>query len=257
MVEQRTENPRVGGSNPPPGTIPPAAVPIRETCSSREAARVGSDGRAAAVVERALVVDDHPIIHEALKPLLLDRGVGTVSAAFSMTAGFQAYRREKPDVMIVDVNLGDDRLSGTTLIRRIRARDAETPILALSFYPAAAVEAQAVAAGASGFVEKSRSPAEILDAVFGAVAGFRAQSAASPEPRPARPSGASGLPDMNAREIRTLSLLGRGRTYKQISQDLGLSYGTVAGVGALLKYRFKAQNLQELVRIAAMLLFMG
>ncbi|PZQ14346.1 MAG: DNA-binding response regulator [Ancylobacter novellus] len=205
------------------------------------------------VIGRALVVDDHPIIHEALKPLLLDRGVGAVSAAFSMLAGFQAYRRDRPDLMIVDVNLGDDRLSGTSLIRRIRKRDAATPILALSFYPAAAVETQAIAAGASGFVEKSRSPAEILDAVFRAAGG----SFTSGPQTSRRPADPSGLPDMNMREIKTLSLLGRGRTYKQISHDLGLSYGTVAEIGALLKYRFKAQSLQELVRIAAMLLFVA
>lgn len=207
-----------------------------------------SDG---VVIASALVVDDHPLIHEGFRHLLAGLGAREVAAEATALAAFRAYRRRRPDLMIVDMNLASDPMAGASLIRRIRKVDGALPILGLSAYPQRDVAMLAERAGADGFVDKSGSATDLLAMIRSVVERSRCEPPGRRGPRPHEPAGFS------AREVRTLDLLGKGRNYKQIAADLGVSYKTVAETGALLKFKLKAGTMQELVRAAVMMLFVG
>ncbi len=82
---------------------------------------------------RVLVVDDHPIVRQGLS-LLIDREpdlmvCGHAEEAHSATQAIVALR---PDVLLLDISLGGQ--DGLELLKQVRARDADLPILILSMH---------------------------------------------------------------------------------------------------------------------------
>lgn len=78
---------------------------------------------------RVLVIDDHPVVLQACAQLLEDAGVENIVQALSLADGISLYRKHKPDVIIVDLNVGTGALSGLSFIRRLRVHDQRTPVL--------------------------------------------------------------------------------------------------------------------------------
>lgn len=201
----------------------------------------------------ALVVDDHPIVLEGCRRVLLDAGFDEVLEAGTPLAGFRLYRRAKPELMIVDLAIRGFGLAGLALIRRLRLNDDRTPILVFSMHGDPVIARRALKAGATGFLAKDTDPRTLAEAIEKvrrnqpfiahdmaveiALLGARAEAQKN---------------DFTARELETLTLLGEGRSYGQISDALGVSYKTVANTCSTLKEKLNAHSLQDLVRRAVM-----
>ena len=71
----------------------------------------------------ALIIDDHPIVLQGCRRVLLDAGVATVMEARDVASGYRLYRRRRPDIAIVDLSLQGKGLAGLSLIQRIKAHD--------------------------------------------------------------------------------------------------------------------------------------
>lgn len=204
-------------------------------------------------MSRALVLDDHPIVLKGCKAVLLEAGFDEVLEAATPLAGFQLYRKRRPELVIVDLAISGEGFAGLTFIRRLRVHDTRTPILVFSMHGEAVIARRALNAGATGFATKDSGPKAFLEAIDKVrrhqpyIDHELAVQVAMLGSRTGRQAS-----DLTARELQTLALLGEGKAYAQIADNLGVSYKTIANTCSTLKDKLKASTLQDLVRIAVM-----
>lgn len=198
-----------------------------------------------------LVIDDHPIVLQGCRCLLEDWGVERVLEASTALAGYRLFRREKPNMVIVDLALHGRGLGGILLVRRLRMHNARIPILVFSMHGDPMIASRALEAGADGYVLKDTSSGALMEA-FDRVR--RGQPYISPElaMQVAMLGARKDMPlaDVTQREFQILSLLADGRDYTQIAEELGVSYKTVANACSHLKTKLGAASLPELIRRA-------
>jgi DNA-binding NarL/FixJ family response regulator len=119
---------------------------------------------------RVLVVDDHPVLRAGLEAVLRSEpGFRCVGAAEDGAAMWRLLRRTRPDVVILDHRLGSE--DGIELCRALRSEPVPPAILLYTADPGSALEREALAAGASGLVDKAVDVDVLFDAIR--VAGRR------------------------------------------------------------------------------------
>jgi DNA-binding NarL/FixJ family response regulator len=113
---------------------------------------------------RVLLVDDHPMVREALRDLI-DREVDLTvcGEAEDRDGALAAVADSRPDLAIVDLQLRDS--DGLELVRDIRQRHPETLTLVLSMYDESVYAEQAMLAGASGYISKSKATRHLMSTV--------------------------------------------------------------------------------------------
>ncbi len=139
-------------------------------------------------------------------------------------------RKGEADVVILDVRLADG--SGLAAIGEVHAACPTTKVLVFTSHAHDDVVLAAVSAGASGFLTKDVSAAELIDAIRRLAAG---QSLLDPEVtagvlerlRRVRPIGDEGMARLSTRELEVLSLVADGRSNEEIARTLFLSEKTV------------------------------
>jgi len=202
-----------------------------------------------------VIVDDHALFRSGVR-MELAQGVRVVGEAGSVEAAVTTIRATEPDVVLLDVHMPDG--GGLAVIRTIAAEMPEVNFLALSVSDAPEDVIDLVRCGARGYVTKTISPAELLDAVIrvsrGEVvlsprlagfvldvfAGEKTQSAIDPE-----------LDGLTRREIEVLELIARGYLYKEVAQRLGVSTRTVETHVSSVLRKLNLPNRHQLARWAA------
>jgi two-component system invasion response regulator UvrY len=197
---------------------------------------------------KILLVDDHPIVRSGLRRLLQPLGDVAVTEAADAREAFRAFLAERPDLVMIDVNLPG--VGGFQLLRRLIAEDPKVKALMFSMHAEQLFAVQALAEGALGYVSKSASPEEILAAVRGVAGG-----SGYVEHRLAQDMALRRLPNsrassLKARELELLRLVGEGLSLDDIAAALGVSYKTAANNVTLLKSKLGVATTAELVRIA-------
>ncbi|MFG1343286.1 response regulator transcription factor [Xanthobacter autotrophicus DSM 431] len=201
---------------------------------------------------RVLIIDDHPIVLQGCRILLEDAGACELMEAQTAVAGYRQFRRHRPDMVIVDLALNGSGLAGLSLLRRLRAQAARMPILVFSMHADPVIASRALEAGATGYLVKDTSAADLLDAFEKVRRGqpYISHDLAL-EVALLGTRGRSGvLADLTPRELQALALLAEGKAYGQIADELGISYKTVANTCSQLKSKLGAGNLAELIRRA-------
>ncbi|WP_227816126.1 response regulator [Nitrogeniibacter aestuarii] len=201
---------------------------------------------------RLLLVDDHAVVREGYRRLLERRGDLTIIAeAGSASEAIDAFREQSPDVVVLDLSLPD--MGGVELIGRLRARDAGARILAFSMHREPLFAAQALKAGALGYVTKSSEPNVMVQAIYKVAANQRVISPdIAPELAMALLDEAPDpLRELSPREFEVLRLLVDGLTHEAIGQRLSISPKTVQNCHYQIKSKVGARNDMELARIAA------
>ncbi len=207
---------------------------------------------------RVMIVDDHPIWREGVARDLTERGCDVVATAPDGPAAVRIAAAVRPDVVLMDLNLGET--SGVGAIAEIMAAGRETRILVLSASGEHADVLEAVKAGATGYLVKSAGVEELLDAVHrtargvavftpglaGLVLGeFRKMADA-----PARTDGEPAVPALTERETEVLRLVAKGLTARQIGERLVLSHRTVESHVQNTLRKLQLHNRSQLVRYA-------
>ncbi|WP_441245891.1 response regulator [Kitasatospora sp. McL0602] len=178
---------------------------------------------------RVLVVDDHPAMRLGVRMMLEDqpdlRVVGEAAgddAALRQLA--EAAPQDRPDVVLLDLNLGAGLFQGADLIRALVDRERPPAVLVLSAYSSEQDVFAAIDAGAMGFLGKESAAEELVSAVR-AVA--RGESVLGPAAvgRLLRRMRA-GAPALSRREVEVLQLLADGLSNRQISAQLFISEAT-------------------------------
>ncbi len=203
---------------------------------------------------QVMVVDDHPMWRDGVARDLGERGFDVRATAGDAEAAVRIARTVRPDVVLMDLNLGEG--SGVTATRAITAELRDTRVLVLSASGEHADVLEAVKAGASGYLLKSASVGELVeavtrtaagDAVFtpglaGLVLGEYRRMAADPEPR--------DRPRLTDRETEVLRLVAKGLTARQIAARLVLSHRTVENHVQSTLRKLQLHNRVELARYA-------
>ena len=202
-----------------------------------------------------LIIDDHPVVLQGLRRVLEDAGVKPVLEAREVTSGYRLFRRNRPDVIIVDLGMQGSVLGGLDVIRRMRSHEPSTCILVFSMHNDPMIAARALEAGATGYLLKDRSSDELMKA-FEQVRSGKPYLSEDLAMRVAllRTGVENPLVDLTPRQSQILSLLAKGKTYSSIAEELGVSYKTVVNTCLHLKRTLGAKNLSELIRVAVRLL---
>jgi DNA-binding NarL/FixJ family response regulator len=206
---------------------------------------------------RVMVVDDHPMWRDAV---VRDLGAAGHDVVATAADGGEAVRRApaaRPEVVVLDLQL--PVMSGVEVTRALVAADPSVRVLVLSASGEHADVLEAVKAGATGYLVKSASSEELLDAVArtalgeavftpglaGLVLGeYRRLSVA-----PVAPSGPAA-PRLTERETEVLRLVAKGLSYKDIAERLVLSHRTVQNHVQNTLNKLQLHNRVELVRYA-------
>jgi two-component system, NarL family, invasion response regulator UvrY len=202
-----------------------------------------------------LIIDDHPIVLQGCRRVLLDAGVETVLEARDIVSGYRLYRRHRPDVVIVDLSLQGSGLGGLPLIQRIKAHDPRARILVFSMHSDPIIVSRALKAGAAGYILKDTSSRDLLEAFEKVRAGGHYLGGELAMQVALVGSGArrDPLAELTPRELQMLGLLAEGKPYGRIADDLGISYKTVVNTCSQLKQKLGAKNLPDLIRLAVQL----
>lgn len=170
---------------------------------------------------RVLVVDDHMAIRMGLTTAITDApDMEVVADAEDGAEGIDAFRKHRPDVVILDLRM--QGMSGVETIRALRKEFGAVRVLVYSNYARGEEVYQAINAGASGFVVKEMPLGHLLDAVRTVYSGEQY----IPQQVAAR-VGERMLAKLSAREMEVLGLLAKGFSNKEIAVRMGLVVGTV------------------------------
>jgi DNA-binding NarL/FixJ family response regulator len=203
---------------------------------------------------RVLVVDDHPMWRDGVARDLDEAGCQVVGTAGDGAAAVRIANATRPDVVVMDLQL--PQLSGVEATRQIIEAHPETKVLVLSASGEPEDVLEAVKAGATGYLVKSASAAELLDAVHRTAVGdpvFTAGLAGLVLGEFRRMSTAGPVQDdvkLTERETEVLRLVAKGLTYKQIAERLFLSHRTVQNHVQNTLNKLHLHTRYELVRYA-------
>jgi len=173
---------------------------------------------------QVIVVEDHPPVRQGLELLLPRRGFRMIGSAGSFEAGVRMIRARRPDVALVDIDLGDGAGSGTDLAKALHdERSATATVLYTGSIDNALIDV-AVDSGARALVLKSSPIEHLADAIRAAAAG---QHYVDPLVASMPWRCEQGAPGVSKREAQVLALLAQGLTTDQVAGDLFLSPETV------------------------------
>ncbi len=196
------------------------------------------------------IVDDHPIVIEGLLKLLDNKEHLRVAGYFTTGAGFMEFMKTCPvDIALLDISLPD--INGMDLCKEIKMLSPGTRVLILSNHSERSIIMQALQNGASGYLLKNASSAELTASIQEALNG---QITFSKEVKEiiARPTvnELKGLPQLTKREKEILLLISEGVTTAGIAEQLSLSPLTIETHRRNLLQKFEVKNVAALIKIA-------
>lgn len=203
---------------------------------------------------RVMVVDDHPMWRDAVARDLAASGFDVVGTAADGAAAVRIAAAVRPDVVVMDLQLPE--LSGVGATGQIVNSLPDTRVLVLSASGEQLDVLEAVKAGATGYLVKSASVTELVEAVRRTAAGdatftpglaglllgeYRRLATGGPEPE---------KPQLTERETEVLRLVAKGLTAKQVAARLVLSHRTVQNHVQNAMSKLHVHNRAGLVRYA-------
>ncbi|MEU5728188.1 response regulator transcription factor [Streptomyces antimycoticus] len=177
-------------------------------------------------VIRLLLCDDHAVVRAGLRALLASTdGIEVVGEAGSGEEALAMAARLRPDVVLMDLQLGEG-MDGVTATRRLVSGGPPAPrILVLTMFDTDADITRAIEAGATGYLLKAERPEELFAAIRNAASGRTALSAPVADRVLARMR--SPRPALSERERDILRQLARGLGNREIARALFISEATV------------------------------
>ena len=203
---------------------------------------------------RVFLVDDHRLVLSGIRAELGDE-VEVVGEASEVEAAIEMIAEREPDVVLLDVHMPGG--GGRAVIEALGASHPDVRFLALSVSDAAEDVITVIRAGARGYVTKTISGPELVeavkrvadgDAVFSPrLAGFVLDAFAADYRGPVDPE----LDQLTVREKEVLRHLARGYSYKEIARQLSISVKTVETHASAVLRKLQLTNRHQLSRWAS------
>jgi DNA-binding NarL/FixJ family response regulator len=205
-----------------------------------------------------LLVDDHNIVRQGLRALLLAEGDLTIVAeAQTGREAVQLATAHRPEVVVMDLAM--PRLNGSEATRQILRAVPATKVVVLSTYSDDEHMQQALSAGAAAYLLKQTAAAELVQAIREVKKGnayFSPAIARRLRERTAQPTAGTGeapakpAAELTPREAEVLQLIAEGFANKQIAGELGLSVKTVEKHRQQVMQKLDIHDIASLVRYA-------
>ena len=188
---------------------------------------------------RLAIVDDHEIVRMGVSRVLEgESGIRLVGEAENGAEALDLARRERPQVMLVDIKLPD--ISGIEVVRKLKSdpETAEIQAIILTVYDDLEIAAEAIRAGAIGYILKDCGREQLLKAINSASEGVPLVASSITRELVAvlRPqggllttvnNGGDPLLSLTDREADVLRLVAKGYSNKAVAGELGITLSTV------------------------------
>lgn len=203
---------------------------------------------------RILLIEDHWMFRERLAALINEDPELTVCGeADQIQQALHLCLTLKPDMAVMDITLKGS--SGLELLKELKARAIEIPVLVLSMHEESLYAERALAAGARGYITKHENSDTLLAAVRTVLSGEIHLSSKMTAHILKKHSGAqttaANIHRLADRELEVFQLIGQGRATKEIAQALGLGITTVDTYRSRIKEKLGVRNSLELQHRAA------
>ena len=192
-----------------------------------------------------LIADDHAIVRKGLVALLeSDGSIAAVEEADDGRAAVEAVARRRPDIVVMDILM--PVMDGIAATREIKERFPETKVLVLTTSTVSDDLSAVLAAGADGAITKATAVDTLLAAVKSVAAG---QRVVSPEISKLIANDPP-VRDLTERQREILAAMARGRSNKEIAEELGIQPDSVGQHVMAIRTKLGAANRTEAVAIA-------
>jgi DNA-binding NarL/FixJ family response regulator len=202
-----------------------------------------------------LLADDHPIVRQGLRTLLeAESDFQLVGEAGDGLEAVRLVERWQPNILIVDLMMPG--LTGLEVTRQVKQRAPQTRVIILSMHATESYVLEALRNGATGYVLKDSSAADLVQAVREVAAGRRYLSAPLSERaidtyvQKAEAAALDVYDLLTTREREVLKLAAEGHTNAEIAERLFISPRTAETHRANLMRKLGLQNQTDLIRYA-------
>lgn len=202
-----------------------------------------------------VIADDHLVVRRGLRALFeSEPDIAVVGEAGDGLETIELVLRLLPDVLVLDLMLPD--VSGMTVLGQLTERQVQTRVVVLSMHAGDFYVAEALRQGATAYVVKDASAAELVEAVHHAARGERFLSSPLSEARieayaaSQTATGRDGYDTLTAREREVLLLAAQGLTNAEIGTRLGISRRTAETHRANLLRKLALRGQQDIIKYA-------
>ena len=208
---------------------------------------------------RILIVDDHELARLGLASVLGTADwIEVVGGAADCASGMEAVRQLQPDVVLLDIRMPG--MDGLACLPQMKAAMPQVAVIIVTFYDDRRYILEAIRQGASGYLLKDASAAEILDTIRRVVEGqlaidpqlLREALATPPEPAALAdsPGALADAYSLTPRERDVLGLVAEGLTNKEIGAQLSIAEDTVKKHVQNLIWKLRAADRTQAAIIA-------
>lgn len=206
------------------------------------------------IMIRVMITDDHQLVREGLKRILEESSID-IKVVQEASDGFEALEQlsqDLPDIVILDI--GMPGRNGLDVLKDIRERHADLPVLMLSMHPEDRFAIRAIRAGASGYLTKSSVSEELVRAIRQIVRrGKRYISMNVADQMAQQMDRSVNKPiheTLSDREYQILCMIAEGKPSSEIAEELSLSVQTVHTYRSRLKRKMNMRSNVDLARYA-------
>lgn len=201
------------------------------------------------MVMTILVVEDHAVVREGIRKLLATQSNPMIMEAADVDSGIMKFKERRPDVVLLDLNLGDT--GGFELLRRMLAEDPRARVLIFSMNSDPLYASRALRAGAKGYVSKSAPADELLLAIRKVSEGGQyVDREVAARLAVSQITADDPFQKLTARELEILRQLGKGASLTEISNGLGVAYKTIANTCTHIKVKLGVERTADLIRLS-------
>ena len=196
---------------------------------------------------KVFIVDDHYMVVEGIRSLLQnEKNIEWTGHASNSASCLAFLQKQLPDVILMDINLPDK--SGIDLCKEVNGKYPSVFIIGLSTFNQQSFIQKMMDNGASGYVLKNASQAELMEAIQTVMKGktFLSEEAS----QSLRKNADADRPVITRREKEILALIAEGLTNNEIAQKIFISTSTVDTHRKNLLAKLNARNTAALVKIA-------
>jgi DNA-binding NarL/FixJ family response regulator len=204
---------------------------------------------------RILIVDDHPIVRQGLSQLIdQEQDLNVCGQAENAHDAMAAIKDLDPDLVVVDITLKET--NGMELIKDIKVRHPNLPVLTLSMHDEAVYAERALRAGAKGYIMKQEATEKVVTAIRRVLTGDVYISDDMATKMVSKMVGrtsdriASPVERLSDRELEVFRLIGEGFGTREMAEKLHLSVKTIETYRAHIKDKLGLQDANELLRSA-------
>lgn len=201
---------------------------------------------------KILIIDDHAIVREGLKQILVE--TPDLEVAGEANDGQEALERMRADhwdVVVLDISLPG--ANGLVVLQQIKNQFPEVPVLMLSIHAEEQYALRALKAGAAGYLTKETAPQELVTAIQKVAGGGKYVSPSLMEKMVSdlgKDLKKALHETLSDREFQVLCMIATGKGLTEIAEDLDLSVKTVSTHRTRMLKKMRLRNNAELIHYA-------